>query len=163
NNALLQKMALNVQPEFYIGEITEVNITVSSERYNVGLEGSLTLGSDAPDNSEFKAHLGYYPDSKQELYIEPVFYPNPIELQVKIGYDYSLDRYSSLGYFYNFSKNDNHLKYQYNFARGRLKAEYNLNDSDWLVSYRYPVQEYLFLEAFTDFKGNNWLAVTADL
>ena len=44
-----------------------------------------------------------------------------------------------------------------------LKAEYNLNASDWLVSYRYPVQEYLFLEAFTDFKGNNWLAVTADL
>ena len=163
NNALLQKMALKVQPEFYIGEITEVNITVFSERYNVGLEGNLTVGSDAPANSEFKAHLGYYPDSKQELYIEPVFYPNPIELQVKIGYDYSLDRYSSLGYFYNLSKNDNYLRYQYNFAKGRLKAEYNLNASDWLISYRYPLQEYLFLEAFTDFKGKNWLAVTADL
>lgn len=158
----IKDYGLVLTPLVQLGEVTKVEINVESSKYVVGLQGSLSLGSEAPHEAELRLHLGKYIHSRQEIFVEPVFYPNPVKLEWNGGYAYQINPKNQLGLSYNFTKEEQHFYLNHNLDRGKIKIDHNFHDSVNEFTYRYPFDEYCSVSFTSNSKGENWLALIGD-
>lgn len=162
-NPAIKEYGLILNPEVRLGEITRINLEIESSKYIVDLKASLALGSKAPHESELKAHLGTYFHSNQEIFVETVFYPNPIKLEWSGGWAYKFNDRYRLGYSYNITEGASHIFLDHSFEKGSLKLDRNFKDKINEVTYNHPLDEYFTLSLTGNSEGETWMTLTTDL
>lgn len=162
-NPMIKKYGLVVTPEVRLGEITQVDMTVNSNKYVFDVSGTVYLGSKSPHETEIKGHLGIFIQPRQELFLEPVFYPNPVKLEWSGGYTYQFNEKNKIGYRHNFTEGDDHLYYDHSLDKGIIRLDRNFKNKVNELSYRQPLDEYFSVSLTCNSEGENWIALTGEL
>lgn len=161
NNEKIKKYGLLVTPEIKVGEKSRIIVHVESQKYTLTMQGTIYLGQNSPQETEIKAHLGSYLGEKQEVFLQSVFYPNPVKMEWNAGYSYYFNKENRLEYKYNFTDKENHLSYQHALGLGDLIIDNDFTNNISEITYRRPLDEYFSLSFTGNSEGEKWVALTS--
>jgi len=162
SNPQVKKYGLVITPEIKLGEKSEINIGIDSNKYVLSLKGALSFGSSAPHEAEARIHLGAYFQPRQEVFLEPVFYPNPVKLEWNAGYSYQANKKNKVGLRYNFTETEQHAFWEHSLSKGTIKIDHNFHNEINELTYSHPLDEYSSISFTNNSKGENWFALNGD-
>lgn len=157
-----RRYELKLTPSLEAGRETKVTLNAETDRYKVTLEGHLDMGREQ-NNTAVQLHVGKSIGSRDEAFMEVVFFPNRVSWEFLPGWGRRVGTNTNVGIKYNIGDQQAVLWLQQPLARNwSFRLERTPAAGYTEVGIRYKLHDFISAEyVFTN--HDNWLRLVGDL